>query len=260
MRALRGHPVVVNVWAAWCGPCRVELPVVQSASLDWGKRVAFLGVDLRDNRGSAKKLSSQIPLTYPSYEVPDGKVYNGYRLIGPPARSTTTPRASRPTSTPAPTRTARSSSRHQALRHVVTEVRPARDQSEIDAALALRYDVFCVEQGVSLPEERDGLDGDALHPSWWRTARWSAPAACWPRAPRSKLGRMAVASGHRGRGLAAELLVEAEAQAREMGAQRIALAAQLGARTLYDRGGYAPYGDAFLDAGIEHVMMGKALE
>src|SRR3954447_6379509 len=40
VRALRGHPVVVNVWAAWCGPCRVELPVVQRASLDWGKRVA----------------------------------------------------------------------------------------------------------------------------------------------------------------------------------------------------------------------------
>ena len=59
VRALRGHPVVVNVWAAWCGPCRVELPVVQSASLDWGKRVAFLGVDLRDNRGSAKKLLSR---------------------------------------------------------------------------------------------------------------------------------------------------------------------------------------------------------
>jgi len=85
VRALRGHPVVVNVWAAWCGPCRVELPVVQSASLDWGKRVAFLGVDLRDNRGAANKLLRQIPLTYPSYEDPDGKVYNGYRLIGTPS-------------------------------------------------------------------------------------------------------------------------------------------------------------------------------
>jgi cytochrome c biogenesis protein CcmG, thiol:disulfide interchange protein DsbE len=83
--ALRGHPVVINVWAAWCGPCRVELPVVQRASLQWGKRVAFLGVDLRDNRGSAERLLRQIPLTYPSYEDPDGKVYNGYRLLGTPA-------------------------------------------------------------------------------------------------------------------------------------------------------------------------------
>ena len=85
VRALRGHPVVVNVWAAWCGPCRVELPVFQRASLDWGKRVAFLGVDLRDNRGSARKLLSQIPLTYPSYEDPDGKIANGYHLVGTPS-------------------------------------------------------------------------------------------------------------------------------------------------------------------------------
>jgi cytochrome c biogenesis protein CcmG/thiol:disulfide interchange protein DsbE len=85
VRALRGHPVVVNVWAAWCGPCRVELPDMQRASLDYGKRVAFLGVDLRDNRGDAQKLLRQIPLTYPSYEDPDGKVANGYHLVGTPS-------------------------------------------------------------------------------------------------------------------------------------------------------------------------------
>jgi cytochrome c biogenesis protein CcmG/thiol:disulfide interchange protein DsbE len=82
--ALRGHPIVINVWAAWCGPCRVELPVVQRASLNWGKRVAFLGVDLKDNRGEAQRLLRDIPLTYPSYEDPDGKVYNGYKLLGTP--------------------------------------------------------------------------------------------------------------------------------------------------------------------------------
>jgi thiol-disulfide isomerase/thioredoxin len=83
--ALRGHPVVVNVWAAWCGPCRVELPDMQRASLDWGKRVAFLGVDLTDNRGDAQKLLRQIPLTYPSYDDPDGKVAKAYHLLGPPS-------------------------------------------------------------------------------------------------------------------------------------------------------------------------------
>ena len=82
---LRGHPVVVNVWAAWCGPCRVELPVFQRASLDWGKQVAFLGVDLRDNRDSARRLLVDIPVTYPPYEDPDGKVATGYRLIGTPS-------------------------------------------------------------------------------------------------------------------------------------------------------------------------------
>jgi predicted GNAT family N-acyltransferase len=142
----------------------------------------------------------------------------------------------------------------------VTELRPARDQSEVDAALALRYDVFCVEQGVSLDEERDGRDGEALHlvvvddEVVVGTCRLLADGST------VKLGRMAVAPSHRGRGLAAELLVEADARARELRAQRIALAAQLSAQALYERAGYAPYGDVFLDAGIEHVMMGKALE
>jgi cytochrome c biogenesis protein CcmG/thiol:disulfide interchange protein DsbE len=85
VRELRGHPLVINVWAAWCGPCRQELPIVQRASLDWGKRVAFVGVDLQDNRASARRLLANIPLTYPSYEDPDGKVARGYRLVGTPS-------------------------------------------------------------------------------------------------------------------------------------------------------------------------------
>jgi len=82
---LRGYPIVVNVWAAWCGPCRAELPVFQEASLDLGRRVAFLGVDLRDNRASAKRLLRQIPVAYPSYEDPDGRVFDAEGLQGVPS-------------------------------------------------------------------------------------------------------------------------------------------------------------------------------
>jgi cytochrome c biogenesis protein CcmG, thiol:disulfide interchange protein DsbE len=85
LRGLRGHPVLVNVWAAWCGPCRVELPVLQRASLQWGRRVAFVGVDLRDNREAAHRLLRQIPLSYPSYDDPDAEIATGYRLIGTPS-------------------------------------------------------------------------------------------------------------------------------------------------------------------------------
>jgi predicted GNAT family N-acyltransferase len=141
----------------------------------------------------------------------------------------------------------------------VTEVRPARGQAEVDAALALRYEVFCVEQGVSLADERDGCDGEALHLVVVDDGEVIGTCRLLAVGSEVKLGRMAVAPAHRGRGLAAELLVEADARARELRAQRIALAAQLGARALYERAGYASYGDVFLDAGIEHVMMGKAL-
>lgn len=85
LRALRGHPVVVNVWGSWCGPCRVELPIIQRASLDWGKRVAFLGVDTSDNRDDAGKLLDEIPVTYPSYEDPNGKIFTRYGLRGAPS-------------------------------------------------------------------------------------------------------------------------------------------------------------------------------
>jgi hypothetical protein len=43
----------------------------------------------------------------------------------------------------------------------VIEVRAARDEAEVEAALALREDVFCGEQGVSLADERDGRDAEA---------------------------------------------------------------------------------------------------
>jgi ElaA protein len=141
----------------------------------------------------------------------------------------------------------------------VIDVRAARDQAEVDAALALRYDVFCIEQGVSLEEERDGRDDEALHLVAVDGGVVVATCRLLSEGPEVKLGRMAVAPSHRGRRLAAALLVEADTRARELGAHRIVLAAQLSAQAVYERAGYAPYGDVFPDAGIEHVMMGKPL-
>lgn len=85
LRTLRGHPVVVNVWGSWCGPCRVELPILQRASLDWGRRVAFLGVDSKDNRESAERLLADIPVTYPSFDDADAEIFNGYKLFAAPS-------------------------------------------------------------------------------------------------------------------------------------------------------------------------------
>jgi cytochrome c biogenesis protein CcmG/thiol:disulfide interchange protein DsbE len=85
LRELRGHPVVINVWGSWCGPCRVELPMFQRASLDWGRRVAFLGVDSKDNRESAERLLADIPVTYPSFDDSDAEIFNGYKLLAAPS-------------------------------------------------------------------------------------------------------------------------------------------------------------------------------
>lgn len=63
---LRGTPVVVNVWASWCGPCRVEAPLLQKASEHYGERVVFLGVDARDSEGDARDFLRRYSITYPN--------------------------------------------------------------------------------------------------------------------------------------------------------------------------------------------------
>jgi predicted GNAT family N-acyltransferase len=141
----------------------------------------------------------------------------------------------------------------------VIEVRAARDEREVEAALALREEVFCGEQGVSLADERDGRDGEAVHLVAVEDGAVLGTCRLLLEGTTVKLGRMAVARAARGRGLGRALLDEAAVQSRALGAERIALAAQLTAQAMYERAGYEPYGDVFLDAGIEHVMMEKAL-
>lgn len=139
------------------------------------------------------------------------------------------------------------------------EVRPTRDEAEVAAALALREEVFCGEQGVSLAEERDGRDEEALHLVVVDDGVVVGTCRLLVEGTTVKLGRMAVSRTRRGLGLARALITEAEARARAVGGERIVLAAQLSAQPFYDRAGYAAFGEVFLDAGIEHVMMAKAL-
>jgi cytochrome c biogenesis protein CcmG/thiol:disulfide interchange protein DsbE len=69
--ALKGYPIVANVWASWCGPCRFEFPTLQKLAARYGKRVAFLGVNSQDSDAAAKTFLAEAPLPYPSYTDPD---------------------------------------------------------------------------------------------------------------------------------------------------------------------------------------------
>lgn len=139
------------------------------------------------------------------------------------------------------------------------EVRAARGDDELAAALALRRTVFVEEQGVPLEEELDEHDAQALHLVALDGATVVGTCRLLPSGATLKLGRMAVAPAARRRGIAARLIEEAEVHARAQGVAVIRLSSQLGARPIYERAGYTAYGDEFLDAGIEHVMMEKSL-
>ena len=77
LRALRGHPVVVNMWASWCGPCRIELPLFQREAVKRGARVAFLGVNVADNEDDAAELAERYPMPYPSFADPRYNIVAG---------------------------------------------------------------------------------------------------------------------------------------------------------------------------------------
>jgi thiol-disulfide isomerase/thioredoxin len=65
--ALKGHPVVINKWASWCGPCRTEFPIFQHAATKYGKQVAFLGVNANDHDTAARTFLKSEALPYPSF-------------------------------------------------------------------------------------------------------------------------------------------------------------------------------------------------
>jgi len=71
LEQLRGTAVVVNKWASWCGPCRLEFPHFQSQAQKLGGGIAFLGVDANDSDDAARTFLEQLPLPYPSYTDPD---------------------------------------------------------------------------------------------------------------------------------------------------------------------------------------------
>ena len=139
------------------------------------------------------------------------------------------------------------------------EVRPARDAGEVGQALALRERVFCGEQGVSAGAERDGRDGEALHIVAVEDGRVIGTCRLLFARDAAFLGRLAVEPEDRRRGLGAALLAESAARARAAGAGRISLHAQLDVRELYAAGGYVERGEPFVEEGIDHVTMEKAL-
>lgn len=138
-------------------------------------------------------------------------------------------------------------------------MRQARTQGEIDAALALRHEVFCDEQGVAFEAEQDGRDPEATHLVAIEAGRLIATCRLLIEADTVRLGRMVVSADRRGAGVGSALLLEADSAARAAGGRSIRLNAQLSARAVYENAGYEPEGGMFIEEGIEHVTMEKRL-
>ncbi|WP_292286483.1 GNAT family N-acetyltransferase [Marivita sp.] len=120
----------------------------------------------------------------------------------------------------------------------------------------LRHAVFVDEQNVPEDLERDNLDATAIHLLATVDDKPVGAARIVLIQDTGKIGRVCVLEDHRGTGLGAALIRHALDLLRDTpGITRAALGAQIDAQGFYEKLGFAPCGDVFDDAGIDHRMM-----
>ena len=84
----RGKPVVVNFFASWCGPCKMEMPHFDEAAKAYAGQIEFMMVDLcaygNDTKENAKKLIADGGWTFPVYFDTDGSAVMAYNVRSMP--------------------------------------------------------------------------------------------------------------------------------------------------------------------------------
>jgi cytochrome c-type biogenesis protein len=87
LAALENEPVLLNVWATWCVPCRTEMPALQAVWHDYGPRgLRVVGVNIDDGRDDAnvRAFLDDLGITFPNVRDPEDRVTRVFRLTGVP--------------------------------------------------------------------------------------------------------------------------------------------------------------------------------
>jgi cytochrome c biogenesis protein CcmG/thiol:disulfide interchange protein DsbE len=78
---LQGKAVVLNFWATWCLPCRVEMPALEHTWLDWqDEGLIIVAVNLQESRGHVADYAGELGLTFPVLLDQDGSVFQQYQV------------------------------------------------------------------------------------------------------------------------------------------------------------------------------------
>ncbi len=73
-----GRPVILNYWASWCGPCRIETPHFQNASLKYKNQAVILGINQGEPASTVTEFAVSYGLTYPLLVDEDSAVNMTY--------------------------------------------------------------------------------------------------------------------------------------------------------------------------------------
>jgi len=79
-----GQPVVLNFWATWCAPCRIEMPHLQNASRKYDGRAAIVGVNQGESAEIVSDFGSEFDISYPLLVDADSSVSRLYNVTGLP--------------------------------------------------------------------------------------------------------------------------------------------------------------------------------
>jgi thiol-disulfide isomerase/thioredoxin len=83
--SVQGHPMVLDFWAAWCGPCRAAQPELNKLHSKYAARgVIFLGVDVRDDNAAAVAFHHDYAVAYSSVNDGDAQISAAYNVSAPP--------------------------------------------------------------------------------------------------------------------------------------------------------------------------------
>ncbi len=81
----RGRPVILNFWASWCGPCKVEFPLFQDARERYsGEGLEILGIIHDDSAEAAAAFVSEEGSAWPALLDPDDVAWSAYGGLGLP--------------------------------------------------------------------------------------------------------------------------------------------------------------------------------
>ena len=81
---LRGRPVVLNFWASWCGPCKMEHPVLEWGAREFGNQASFLGIVFEDTDDNARRFLSSMGASFPQLSDPLSRMAVDYGVAGVP--------------------------------------------------------------------------------------------------------------------------------------------------------------------------------